>query len=150
MRIKPSNVQNSSSQEQGEPPPKKLKADQDGMGHQAPAPSAAPQAAEKASLPAASQTTKNQSAADSEAPPASLSAMLGEDSASITVCLTYVLSCDCRLMSVCRQVVQHACCYSHEQVWAILLLQCALAGNYASDSDESNDDQANNDLADKG
>ncbi|KAL3154095.1 hypothetical protein ABBQ32_013632 [Trebouxia sp. C0010 RCD-2024] len=99
-RIKPSNAQNSSSQEQGEPPTKRLKADQDSMGASAPSQLTAPAAAPPGNpLPAASPTPKSQSVPGVEAPQASLSAMLG---------------------------------------------------NYASESEESDNDQAAKDDADKG
>ena len=81
VRIKPSNAQNSSSQEQGEPPTKKLKADQVDTGDAAASQSTGPPAAQPqapASLPAASQAVKSQADAKVEAPPASLTAMLGE------------------------------------------------------------------------
>lgn len=79
VRIKPSNAQNSSSQEQGEPPTKKLKADQDGMGAPAPSQSTAPPAPAPQGNPLpASQTPKGQPFPAVEVQKASLTAMLGE------------------------------------------------------------------------
>ena len=82
VRIKPSNAQSSSSQEQGEPPTKKLKAQQDDSQNatlrQA---TAQPQVASHAaatSMPAASQPDKAQAAPAVEAPKTSLTAMLGK------------------------------------------------------------------------
>lgn len=78
MRIKPSNAQNSSSQEQGEPPTKKLRANQIDTGDAAASQSTALPAAAPASLPVAAQAVKSQPDLKVEAPQASLTAMLGE------------------------------------------------------------------------
>lgn len=80
VRIKPSSAQNSSSQEQGEPPTKKQKGNEVDMGNGAPSQSKASPAAVSeapASLPTASQASKGHSASKAEAPQASLTAMLG-------------------------------------------------------------------------
>ena len=87
VRIKPSNAQNSSCQEQGEPPTKKLKANQldtaEAAGSQSTLPpAAAPQA--PASLPA----VKSQLDAKVEAPKATLTAMLGEHLVQTPSCLS--------------------------------------------------------------
>ena len=89
MRIKPSNAQNSSSQEQGEPPTKKLKANQVETGDAAAGLSTVPPAAapETQALPAASQAVKSQPDAKVEAPQASLTAMLGEHHIRTLSCL---------------------------------------------------------------
>lgn len=91
VRIKPSNAQNSSSQEQGEPPTKKLKANQLDTGEAAASqstalPASAPQA--PAPLPVASQAAKSQSDANLKAPQASLTAMLGEHLIKRSFCLS--------------------------------------------------------------